>query len=148
MTVVKLTKVGPCSRGIITSILRFVSFFTHDLLRDPSWFATPIVSYTIVEPSAYFMCSCFPNLRPLLRAIWRKSGLATKASSYYRNASAGTDQSFRNDISLRSMKGNNITSISAPKVINRDEEMDRSHFIRLEESVDVDVSLAHSQRQI
>ncbi|OAG05360.1 uncharacterized protein CC84DRAFT_1052083, partial [Paraphaeosphaeria sporulosa] len=57
------------SRGIVTAIIRFVSFYKIDLESDPTWYAPNLFSYTIVEPSAYLMCSCCPSLRPLLRIV-------------------------------------------------------------------------------
>ncbi|KAF2799244.1 hypothetical protein K505DRAFT_231492, partial [Melanomma pulvis-pyrius CBS 109.77] len=123
------------SLGIITSIIRCVSFYTIDLESDPTWYAPTLFSYTIIEPSAYFMCSCFTSLRPLLKVVYK--WMRTKADSYY---SPGTDNSGHSEISLRTLKGSHRTSISAAKTLSKRDDDDKSHFIRLDESVEVDVS--------
>ena len=120
-------------RGIITAIIRCVSFYTIDLESDPTWYAPTLFSYTVIEPSAYFMCSCITSLRPLLRAVYR--WLHTKVDSYY---SPGIDNSGHSEISLRNLKGSHRTSISAAKTSSRRDDDDKSHFIRLDESIDVD----------
>lgn len=125
-------------RGIITAIIRFVTFYTIDLESDPTWYAPTLFTYSMVEPSAYFMCSCFTSLRPLLRVVYR--WVCAKADSYY---GTGTDPTGLSDISLRNLKGSHKTSISAQKTLSRhgDDDDDKARFIRLDESVDVDFSV-------
>ncbi|KAI1170394.1 hypothetical protein F4777DRAFT_569313 [Nemania sp. FL0916] len=55
--------------GIITAIIRFVGFFQVDLEADPTYFGVDTQIYTTLEPCAYFVCSCLPGMRPLLREI-------------------------------------------------------------------------------
>jgi hypothetical protein len=121
-------------RGIVTAVIRFVSFFRIDLESDPTWYAPNLFSYTVVEPSAYLMCSCFPSLRPLLRVVYKWT--RTQVNSQY---GSGTGRTGQSEITLRHIKGSHRTSISATKMLSRDED-DKSNFIRLDESVDVDVS--------
>jgi len=122
--------------GLITAIVRFVNFWTADLGADPTWYAPDLFSFTIIEPSAYFMCSCFTCLRPLLRVVYRE--VRTKMDSYYGTT---TSKSSHTELTLRNLKGNHSTSISASKYMSTrvDENVDKSHFIRLDESVDVTV---------
>lgn len=125
-------------RGIITAIIRFVSFYTIPLESDPTWYAPILFTYTIIEPSAYFICCCFPFLRPLggLVYTWLRATVGSQSKGSF-----STSQSSRNDILLRDIEGSYSTSISAPKVMLKpDVGDDRSHFILLEESVDVDYS--------
>ncbi len=63
--------------------------------------------------------------------------MRTKADSYY---GPGIDNSGHSEISLRNLKGSHRTSISAAKALSRRHDDDKSHFIRLDESVEVDVS--------
>ncbi|KID93448.1 hypothetical protein MAJ_10586, partial [Metarhizium majus ARSEF 297] len=134
------------SLGIITAIIRFASFYPIDLESDPTWYSTDLFSYTMIAPSAYFMCSCFAGVRPLGRALFKKMGLGTKKGGSYNSPG----QSARNDIHLRNIKGSHMTSILASKPMQSplDDDDDRSHFIRLNESVDVDVSPAHGERHV
>jgi len=122
--------------GIVFAIVRFVNFWTIDLEADPTWYAPDLFSFTIIEPSAYLMCSCFTCLRPLLRVVYRQ--VRTKMDSYYGTT---TGKSSQTDFSLGNLKGNHSTLISASKTMSTrvDENDDRSHFIRLDESIDVDV---------
>ncbi|KAI9790608.1 MAG: hypothetical protein M1816_004940 [Peltula sp. TS41687] len=59
------------SFGIITSILRFVTFFRTDLVSDPTYLVNGII-WTCVEPSFYFVAATLPFLQPLARLIARK----------------------------------------------------------------------------
>ena len=83
------------------------------------------------------MCYCFICLRPLLRVVHREA--RTKMDSY---CGTTTSKSSYIEITLRNLKGNHSTSISASKNMSTpvDKNDNRSHFIRLDESVDVDVS--------
>ncbi|KAF2257926.1 hypothetical protein CC78DRAFT_480752, partial [Lojkania enalia] len=124
------------SLGIITAIIRCVSFYKIDLESDPTWYAPTLFSYTIVEPSAYLMCSCFLSLRPMLRIVY--TWTCTKIDSHY---GSSTNRSGQSEITLRHLKGSHRTSISAMKTLSRgDDDDDKSNFIRLDEAVDVDVS--------
>lgn len=65
--------------------------------------------------------------------------MRTKADSQY--GPATTDKGIHSDVSLKNLKRSHRTSISSPKTISRrDDDDDRSHFIRLDESVVVDFS--------
>ncbi|KAF2730700.1 hypothetical protein EJ04DRAFT_499946 [Polyplosphaeria fusca] len=119
--------------GVITAIIRCVNFWTIDLESDPTWYAPTLFSYTIVEPSAYLMCSCFPSLRPLLRLVYKWTRV--KIDSQY---GSGTGQS---EITLKHLKGSHRSSTSALKMLSKSSSNDdKSDFIHLNDSVDVDVS--------
>ncbi|KAM3064770.1 hypothetical protein ACMFMF_011765 [Clarireedia jacksonii] len=122
--------------GIITAIVRFVKFWKVDLEVDPTWYSPDLFSFTIIEPNVYLMCSCFIHLRPLLRVVCRE--VRAKMNSYYGTT---TGKSSHTELTLINLKGNHSTPISASKNISTrvDENHDRFHFIRLDESVDVDV---------
>ncbi|KAF2793395.1 hypothetical protein K505DRAFT_188326, partial [Melanomma pulvis-pyrius CBS 109.77] len=55
------------SIGLITSILRFVAFFTP--ITDGTWAAVPLTCWVIVEPSIYLVAACLLTFKPLLRYL-------------------------------------------------------------------------------
>jgi len=73
-----------------------------------------------------------------VRAVYRWT--RAKVDSNY---GPGTTKGGQSEISLRHLKASHRTSISAPKSMSRRDDDDKSHFIRLDESVDVDVSPAY-----
>ncbi|GAW14705.1 hypothetical protein ANO14919_041080 [Xylariales sp. No.14919] len=103
--------------GIITAILRLVGFFTLDLFSDPTFFGVETQILTLVEPNAYFICSCLPGMRPLVRTVFEKSGLTTTVSRYYHSMRTGsrTTRHDQSGISLEVPRGYYKASVSAPK---------------------------------
>ncbi|MCJ1438932.1 hypothetical protein MMC27_008322 [Xylographa pallens] len=53
------------SLGIITAIVRLVSFFDTDLFADPTYNSVTTMTWTLVEPGVYLIASCLPSLRSL-----------------------------------------------------------------------------------
>ncbi|RYP41691.1 hypothetical protein DL767_000896 [Monosporascus sp. MG133] len=123
------------SLGIITAIIRFVGFYTVDLLSDPTYLSIDTMTYTVLEPGAYFICSCLPGIKPLIRALCRKSGLTGSSSRPSKGSSSATNGL---DIPLGNPGGSYKTSVSASKRPNFSKDDDRIGFIRLEEEVRVD----------
>lgn len=114
-------------------MIRFVGFYDSDLESDLWYREIKTAILTFVEPSAYFICSCLPGMRPLVRAIYKRfsSGHTWDDSAAKR----------LHDFPLGSYKGNNHTSVIATQgqsVPSNDEN--KSGFIRLEETVRVDYS--------
>ncbi|RYP24957.1 hypothetical protein DL765_000185 [Monosporascus sp. GIB2] len=123
------------SLGIITAVIRFVGFYTVDLLSDPTYLSIDTMAYSIIEPGAYFICSCLPGIKPLLRVLYKKSGLTSASSRPSKSrASASNDL----DIPLGNPGGSYKTSVSASKRPNFSKDDDRIGLIRLEEEVHVD----------
>ncbi|KAI9154919.1 Satratoxin biosynthesis SC12 cluster protein [Paramyrothecium foliicola] len=133
------------SLGLITSIVRFVGFFTVDLEADLTYHTADTMIYTLIETSAYFICSCLPGIRPLARALYKKAGfstLGTKEGSSHPSRSHQTG-----DISLAHFNVSHKTTVSStPGKNTRSMDSDRDGFIRLEETVQVDFSAAPSSR--
>jgi hypothetical protein len=127
------------SLGLVTSIVRFVGFFTVDLTADVTFYTTDTMIYTLIETCAYFVCSCLPGIRPLARAMYVKAGfggLTTKGSG---------GRTAPSNISLGNMASNHKATVtSTPGVTTRSVDSDRDGFIRLEETVHVDYSSARS----
>ncbi|KAJ2997444.1 hypothetical protein NUW58_g650 [Xylaria curta] len=59
------------SLGLITAIIRLVEFYATDL-SDRTFNGTNTLTWTAVEPGAYFISSCFPGLRALIGTIHKK----------------------------------------------------------------------------
>lgn len=53
------------SRGLITSIIRFLGFFSEDAVTDVTWHASKLIILTIVETGVYLIAACLPTFRPL-----------------------------------------------------------------------------------
>ncbi|KAK4183165.1 hypothetical protein QBC35DRAFT_508565 [Podospora australis] len=155
--------------GLVTSIVRFVGFYTIDLESDPTYLSIDTQIWTLVEPCAYFICSCLPGTRPLVRAVYRKSGLATFVGNTTRRyqygsgagaGSKGNSQNSRNRPHVASSlgviphpKGNNSASVTTVSSTTELKNMgsDRPHggrgFIRLDETVDVDYEMGNLHKQ-
>ncbi|OTA59690.1 hypothetical protein K449DRAFT_435947 [Hypoxylon sp. EC38] len=135
------------SLGIITSILRFIGFYTVDLESDPTYFISNTHIYSIIEPNAYFICSCLPGTRPWILWIYGKAGLGAIINRFYGNMSSGpaTTTPSQYDISLGNTIGSHKTSVTANKGLQLfGKNDDNGIFIRLEETVEVDISPAHT----
>jgi hypothetical protein len=60
---------------LITAILRLVIFIRHDIVsKDPTWYVTTTLTYTIIEPGVYLIASALLNLRPLKRQFFPENG--------------------------------------------------------------------------
>lgn len=68
-----------CS-GLITSIIRFISFFGEDASADGPWAAAPLLVWTVVETGTYLIAACLPRYRPLANLIWTKTSLSSLLS--------------------------------------------------------------------
>lgn len=63
--------------GIVTSVLRFVAYQTTHLMSDLTYHGAKVELWTIVEPSAYFVCACLLGLRPIVRYVYKGSIMST-----------------------------------------------------------------------
>jgi len=61
--------------GLITAILRFVTFVQNSIKGDATFTGTRLWIFTAVEPCCYFLCSCLPGIVPLLNAMHDKFAL-------------------------------------------------------------------------
>ncbi|KAH8702538.1 hypothetical protein BGW36DRAFT_424810 [Talaromyces proteolyticus] len=130
--------------GIVTSIIRFVGFYTTDLMSDLTYLGIDTMVYTLIEPSAYFICSCLLGIRPLIVTLFKKSRLSTAISNRY--ASFGVSSSKRryelSDFSNR--RNGHFVSASASKRRSMRSDDDDAGFIRLQETIHVDSMSIHS----
>ncbi|KAF2638117.1 hypothetical protein P280DRAFT_91493 [Massarina eburnea CBS 473.64] len=69
------------SLGIITAILRIISFYTIPIFTDSTFYLVQPSIYSVVEPSAYLICATMPTLRHLTRRISYTIGLPTISST-------------------------------------------------------------------
>lgn len=117
-------------------MIRFVGFYDSDLESDLWYLGINTTILTFVEPSAYFICSCLPGMRPLVRAVYK----GFSSGNTWVNSTERL-----HDFPLENYKGNNHTSVIATQgqsVPSHDEN--KCGFIRLEETVRVDYSPGHT----
>ncbi|KAA8649430.1 hypothetical protein EYZ11_011748 [Aspergillus tanneri] len=69
------------SVGLISSILRFYTFYVTDAATDGTWSAVELVIWTVVEGGTYLIAACLPTYRPLMKLVWRKLNLTTRNDS-------------------------------------------------------------------
>jgi hypothetical protein len=60
------------TRGLITSILRFVAFFETAVFVDGTWYSVTTHTWTIVETGCYLIAACLPSFRPLFGPLFNK----------------------------------------------------------------------------
>lgn len=51
-------------------------------MQDLTYRGTNTMIYSLVEPAAYFICSCLPGIRPLLVAVLKKLGFNRVTGKY------------------------------------------------------------------
>jgi hypothetical protein len=66
--------VNKSSRGLVTSIIRFIIFYSIDGQTDGSWVATRLGSVSIAETGVYVLGACLPIYRSLYRSIKSRGG--------------------------------------------------------------------------
>ncbi|KAF2758477.1 hypothetical protein EJ05DRAFT_475786 [Pseudovirgaria hyperparasitica] len=57
------------SVGLITSVIRFAQFFLNEYSSDPTWYASPLILWVIVEASIYLISACLLTYRPILAKL-------------------------------------------------------------------------------
>ncbi|KAL9122552.1 MAG: hypothetical protein Q9187_000895 [Circinaria calcarea] len=57
------------SLGLITSIVRFTTFFHKNSFVDGTWSAVDLIIWTQIEAGIYLISACLPTYRPLLERI-------------------------------------------------------------------------------
>ncbi|EDN93581.1 hypothetical protein SS1G_09448 [Sclerotinia sclerotiorum 1980 UF-70] len=63
------------SFGLITSIIRFTTFFRNNSFIDGTWSAVDLIIWTQVEAGVYLISCCLPTWRPILERIGQKNFL-------------------------------------------------------------------------
>ena len=63
--------------GLVTSIIRFTTFFQKNSFVDGTWSAVDLIIWTQVETGVYLISACLMTYRPLLERI-RKGRLVEK----------------------------------------------------------------------
>ncbi|KAH8885978.1 hypothetical protein GQ53DRAFT_845118 [Thozetella sp. PMI_491] len=121
------------SLGIITAVIRFVGFYTVDLESDLTYLGVDTNLYTIIEPCAYFICSCLPGIRPLVRAVYMKTGVLATGKSRSTKTSGSYDISPGN-----SKNGHTVILMTPTRKIYGDDTNNTGGFVRLQETASVD----------
>lgn len=92
------------SRGVITAIIRFVVFYTVDLPSDLTYLITDAMTVSVIEPGAYFICSCLPGICPLMRVLYKKMRTSNSGRGSD-GGSGGVAQPSRRNMALGAMGG-------------------------------------------
>ena len=81
--------------GLITSIVRFTTFFQKNSFVDGTWSAVDLIVWTQVETGVYLISACLMTYRPLLERIGkgRFSGKLTRRSKRSNGHSANSQKS-------------------------------------------------------
>jgi len=96
------------SFGLITSVVRFTTFFRKNSFVDGTWSAIDLIIWTQIEPGVYLICACLPTWRPLLeragknffgKVMNRKTRSSTKPSNVASNE--GSDIQLRSNSSKK-----------------------------------------------
>ncbi|OCL04356.1 hypothetical protein AOQ84DRAFT_346335 [Glonium stellatum] len=69
------------SIGLITSIIRFTTFFETNGQADSTWTAVRLGSISIAEAGVYLIAACLPTYRSLFRSVRNRNGLSTAKGS-------------------------------------------------------------------
>jgi hypothetical protein len=81
-----------------------VSFHTVPIFSDPTWYLIEPSIYSVVEPSAYLVCTIMPTLRHLTRRIARVAGFST-SSGYTTYDDASVSRHVRSKLNSKALTG-------------------------------------------
>lgn len=129
------------SSGIVTVILRFIEFYSTNIDFDLTYLGVYTMIYTKAEACAYFICSCLPGTRPLIRAPYHKSGLDTVFSDDSKKSGLTSIDAFYGATTLKHLnhQGSHTATVSGGQkgLEPRRSNGDTANFIRLEETFHV-----------
>lgn len=74
-----MSDVDLCS-GLITSIVRFATFYETNEQIDPTWSSVKLGCISIAEAGVYLLAACLPTFRSLFRTVRTRVGLSTHDS--------------------------------------------------------------------
>ena len=72
-----LTLLSTEHSGLVTSIIRFASFFTTDAVTDGTWASVNLMTWTVLEPGVYLIAACLLTYRPLFAYLKRHDPLSS-----------------------------------------------------------------------
>lgn len=86
--------------GLVTSILRFHTFFVTNSFTDGTYDAVELIIWTITEPGIYLISACLLTYRPLLERLgksrWfgslKSSMQGSQKTSYAKNRGADSER--------------------------------------------------------
>lgn len=126
--------------GLITSIIRFTTFFRKNSFEDSTWNAVDLVIWTQIEADVYLISACLMTWKPLLERIGRNTvvakALTRKSASNSADASSGSilmgNRSARGFHQLGDNKGHGslagIQVTTSVQIRNHDLEDQRSDY--------------------
>lgn len=86
--------------GLVSSIVRFVTFSNNNSFIDATWNAVDLIIWTIAEPGIYLVAACLMTYRPLLDKLSTKVKLQTRRGHPDARSSAGTMPTSRPAVTL------------------------------------------------
>ncbi|KAL4948120.1 hypothetical protein BDW69DRAFT_199121 [Aspergillus filifer] len=111
------------SVGMVTSIVRCVTFFRNDPLTDGTWNDVTFLNWGIIEPGVYLIAACLPCYRPLVQLIidWyrRRSSQSNSTGSPQPPLSRG---------SLHNQGGKSIIKTAAYSVEHADRRQESDEY--------------------
>jgi len=122
------------SVGLVTSIVRFTTFFETNGQTDSTWTAVKLGAISIAEAGVYLFAACFPTYRTLYRSVRARTGLTTVGGSRSAGPQTGSEL-----VSVQSKSGKVFGTTSFSGFERMDEESNtlvdaKSNYTRFEDS--------------
>ncbi|KAJ4404936.1 hypothetical protein N0V82_010406 [Gnomoniopsis sp. IMI 355080] len=121
--------------------LTFLAGGLTDFNDDFTYLGVYTMIYTEAEACAYFICSCLPGIRPLVRSLYHKSGLNSALSTSYEKGGSTSDKYLNpanTPLVNLNPKAHHTATISTGHISTKPRNFEGDGaFIRLEESFHV-----------
>ncbi|KAF1963754.1 hypothetical protein CC80DRAFT_557679 [Byssothecium circinans] len=129
--------------GIVTSIIRFATFFQFDLFKDYTYNGAKFLTWTVIEPGVYFITACLITMRPLLRWAFKdlpilitRPGKSAWRSGWSKSKTGRSNKGF-GDAVMAQKEGSG--GRAAQWSSERRGAGDREGFEKLDDGIEVDV---------
>ena len=90
----------PLRSGLITSIVRFTTFFQQNSFQDGTWSAVDLIIWTQIEGGVYLISACLMTYRPLLERMGRGKLLSKLTHSLTSSKRFRSSSSRRQSVSI------------------------------------------------
>lgn len=128
------------SRGIVGAVIRFVEFFNMDFSSELPYGVWTMI-YTTMEACACFVCSCLPGTRPLIRWVYRASGLRDIIQSHYRRKKPSPTHIYDLPLFSNPQGNSSATRTTCRKAVQYNSEYhDATVLIRPQKALHLDIT--------